>query len=206
MIALVDYGMGNLLSVSKALEASGGTIEITSDPSAIARADALILPGVGNFGDGMEHLRTRGLASEVVKFIESGKPFLGICLGMQMLLEESEEAPGMKGLGVFKGKVKRFPDCGFKVPHMGWNNISILNKHHCLDGVADGSYFYFVHSFYAEPEDRSVVAASSSYILDFCAAIGKDNVFATQFHPEKSQNPGLRILRNFVAKFSKKGV
>ena len=205
MIALVDYGMGNLLSVSKALEAAGGTIEITDNPSTIARADALILPGVGNFGDGMEHLRSRKLAPEAVKFIESGKPFLGICLGMQMLLEESEEAPGMKGLGIFKGKVKRFPDCGFKVPHMGWNNISIGNPHHCLNGVPEGSYFYFVHSFYAEPEDKSVVAASSSYILDFCAAIGKDNVFATQFHPEKSQNSGLQILRNFVRNLSKNG-
>lgn len=205
MIALVDYGMGNLLSVSKALEAAGGTIETIDNPSAIAKADALILPGVGNFGDGMEHLRTRGLATEVVRFIESGKPFLGICLGMQMLLEGSEEAPGLKGLGIFKGMVKRFPDCGFKVPHMGWNSVSILNKHHCLDGIADGSYFYFVHSYYADPEDKSVFAASSSYIFDFCAAIGKDNIFATQFHPEKSQNPGLKILHNFVAEFSGKG-
>ncbi|OGV32252.1 MAG: imidazole glycerol phosphate synthase, glutamine amidotransferase subunit [Lentisphaerae bacterium GWF2_45_14] len=205
MIALVDYGMGNLLSVSKALEAVGGTIEIIDDPSAIACADALILPGVGNFGDGMGHLRGRGLAPEIIKFVESGKPFLGICLGMQMLLEESEEAPGMKGLGIFKGKVKRFPESGFKVPHMGWNNISIRNEHYCLNNVNEGSYFYFVHSFYADPEDKSAIAASSSYILDFCAAIGKDNVFATQFHPEKSQNPGLQILRNFVGNFSKNG-
>ena len=200
MIALIDYGVGNLLSVAKALESVGGQIELVDKPADLARAAAVVLPGVGNFGDGMEHLNHRGLTPAVLDFIKSGKPFLGICLGMQLLLESSEEAPGMPGLGVFKGKVVRFPDGPEKVPHMGWNSI-MIRQPQCsnLKQVANGSFFYFVHSYYARPEDASVVAASCSYMLDFAAILARDNVFATQFHPEKSQNCGLAILRNFVA-------
>ncbi len=198
MIALIDYGMGNLLSVSKALESVGGNIEMVDNGADLEKADALVLPGVGNFGDGMEHLRSRGLADVVVSSIKAGKPYLGICLGMQMLLEESEEAPGVKGLGVFKGRVVRFPEGVEKVPHMGWNSINIKSENQNLSGIPDESYFYFVHSYYAAPKDRDIVIASSDYILEFAAAIGRGNVFATQFHPEKSQNKGLAILKNFV--------
>ncbi|MDD3119398.1 MAG: imidazole glycerol phosphate synthase subunit HisH [Victivallales bacterium] len=198
MIALIDYGMGNLRSVHKALEYVGGRVTLTDAPADVTRADGVILPGVGNFGDGMEHLRSRGLADAVVRAIAAGKPFLGICLGMQMLLDSSEEAPGVAGLGVFRGRVVRFPEGREKVPHMGWNSITVKQSCRCLEQVADGTFFYFVHSFYAAPEDPSVVAASCSYMVDFAAALGRDNIFATQFHPEKSQNGGLAILRSFV--------
>ena len=198
-IALIDYGMGNLLSVSKALEHVGGKIRLVENPAQIEDASALILPGVGNFGDGMKNLSSRGFVKPVLDWAASGKPLLGICLGMQMLLEESEEAPGVKGLGVFNGKVVRFPECGEKIPHMGWNSIKRGNPpSKFLEGIQDGSFFYFVHSYYAAPEDKSVVAASSDYIFEFAAAVGRGNVFATQFHPEKSQDKGLAILSNFV--------
>jgi imidazole glycerol phosphate synthase glutamine amidotransferase subunit len=192
--------MGNLLSVSKALEHVGGEIRISSRPEELGGASALILPGVGNFGDGMKNLAAKGFVKPVLDWAASGKPLLGICLGMQMLLEESEEAPGVKGLGVFKGKVLRFPNGSEKVPHMGWNSIVKGNPpSKFLDGIADGSFFYFVHSYYAAPEDSSVAVARCDYILNFAAAVGKGNVIATQFHPEKSQDKGLAILRNFVA-------
>ncbi len=199
-IALIDYGMGNLLSVSKALEHVGGSIKMVETPEAIGDASALILPGVGNFGDGMRNLAARGFVEPLRAWAASGKPLLGICLGMQMLLESSEEAPGVEGLGVFKGRVVRFPDCGEKVPHMGWNSIRKTKpESKFLAGVPDGAFFYFVHSYYAAPEDPSTVAAFSDYILDFAAILGRGNVFATQFHPEKSQGRGLSILKNFVA-------
>ena len=199
-IALIDYGMGNLLSVSKALEHVGGDIHIVDKAKDIAGASAIMLPGVGNFGDGMENLSSRGFVQPVLDFIASGRPLFGICLGMQMLLEESEEAPGVKGLGVFKGKVVRFPECGEKVPHMGWNSIVAgTPRSPFLKDIADGSFFYFVHSYYAAPEDKTVIAATSNYILPFAAALGRGNVFATQFHPEKSQDKGLTLLGNFVA-------
>ena len=198
MIALIDYNMGNLLSVSKALEYVGGDIRVIDTPADIARADAVILPGVGNFGDGMEHLRSRGFEQPVIDAVNSGKPFLGICLGMQMLLDASEEAPGVKGLGIIKGKVVRFPENIEKVPHMGWNSVRIDKPCNILEGVADESYFYFVHSYYACPESADAVIGSSEYIKRFAAIIGGNNIFATQFHPEKSQNAGLQILKNFV--------
>lgn len=191
--------MGNLLSVSKALEHVGGKIRLVESPAQIAGASALILPGVGNFGDGMKNLSSRGFVEPVLNWAASGKPLLGICLGMQMLLDESEEAPGVKGLGVFKGKVVRFPECGEKVPHMGWNSIKIGNPpSKFLKGVPDGAFFYFVHSYYAAPEDKAVAATSTDYILNFASSLGKGNIFATQFHPEKSQDNGLAILKNFV--------
>lgn len=198
MIALIDYNMGNLLSVSKALEYVGGNIRVIDSPADIAKADALILPGVGNFGDGMEHLRSRGFEQPVVDAIKAGKAFLGICLGMQMLLDASEEAPGVSGLGIIKGRVIRFPEGIEKVPHMGWNSVRIDRTCQILDGITDESYFYFVHSYYACPESDEAVIGSCEYINRFAAIIGGNNIFATQFHPEKSQNAGLRILKNFV--------
>lgn len=198
MIALIDYGIGNLLSVSKALEAVGAQVRIVEKGAELGKADAVVLPGVGNFGDGMENLCSRGFAEALPAFIREGKPYLGICLGMQLLMEESEEAPGVKGLAVFKGKVLRFPDRGLKVPHMGWNNVKIRMSHADMEDVPDNSYFYFVHSYYVKPENSDVTAASCEYILEFAAAIARRNVFAVQFHPEKSQNNGLLILKNFV--------
>lgn len=206
-IALIDYGMGNLLSVSKALEHVGADVRVVERPGDAQKASGLLLPGVGNFGDGMEHLNGRGFPSFILDWVKEDKPFLGICLGMQMLLEESEEAPGLKGLGVFKGRVLRFPKSSEKVPHMGWNSIKAESAGKpFLKDVPDGSFFYFVHSFYASPDDKSVVAASCDYILNFAAALGRGNAFATQFHPEKSQDKGLAILRNFVGLCGKGGV
>ena len=198
MIALIDYNMGNLLSVHKALESVGGDIEIVSKGSDLEKADAIVLPGVGNFGDGMEHLNSRGFSSAIKSFINSGKPFLGICLGLQMLLEKSEEAPRVEGLGIFPGEVIHFPKGDEKIPHMGWNDITVTNTHPCLEGIQTGSFFYFVHSYYVKTEDPTITVATADYILPFTAAIGKDNVFATQFHPEKSQDKGMKILKNFI--------
>lgn len=198
MIALIDYGMGNLRSVFKALETVGARVEVVSTPPEISAAEAVILPGVGNFGDGMERLRSAELDKSVLRTIAADKPFLGICLGMQMLMEGSEEAPGQPGLGIYSGQVVRFPEGVEKVPHMGWNSIEIRQAHPCLAGVDDGTFFYFVHSYFVKPKDDSASLAICDYILPFAAAIGGGNVFATQFHPEKSQDDGLRILRNFV--------
>ncbi len=200
MIAVVDYGMGNLRSVSKALEFSGGHVCVTSNPAQIEAADKLVLPGVGAFGDAALELKSRLLWDPVVTHIRQGKPFLGICLGLQLLLSESEESPGVPGLGIFPGKVIRFRSRGVKIPHMGWNQIDFQGAHPLLAGVSSGSYFYFVHSFYAAPEDESLGFGRTSYGGEnFCAILAKDNVFATQFHPEKSQEAGLRILKNFLA-------
>lgn len=199
MIAVIDYGVGNLLSVLKALRYLGAEAELVDSPEAVRAAPALVLPGVGNFGDGMEHLNSRGLTPEIKSAVEAGKPFLGICLGMQLLFDDSEEAPGVRGLGVFKGSVVRFPETGLKIPHIGWNSITVKNSSMCLRNVADGSYFYFVHSYYPSPADPAVTAAVCSYGVEFTAAVGSGNVFATQFHPEKSQGKGLEILRSFIA-------
>jgi glutamine amidotransferase len=199
MIAIIDYNMGNLLSVSKALETVSDNIKIIDNPDELKNAAGIVLPGVGNFGEGMEHLRARGFEAPLLEAINAGIPFLGICLGMQMLMEYSEEAPGIKGLGVFKGGVIRFPDGIEKVPHMGWNSINIKQQNiAALANIAEDSYFYFVHSYYVAPEDSSVVVASCNYITEVAAAIGDKNIFATQFHPEKSQDKGLTILKNFV--------
>ncbi len=198
MIALVDYGMGNLLSVHKALEYLNADIEITGKPADLAKADSVILPGVGNFGEGVEHLNSSGLADSIKKFIDTGKPYLGICLGMQMLMESSEEAPNVKGLGVFKGKVIKFPKNELKVPHMGWNSIDLQNDSKYFKNIENGKFFYFVHSYFVQPDDKSIIKATTNYGVDVTAAIGRDNVFATQFHPEKSQDDGLQILKNFI--------
>ena len=198
MIKIIDYNMGNLLSVAKAFESLGGDIAVVSRPEELRNADGIVLPGVGNFGEGMEHLRQRGFETPLLDNIAAGTPFLGICLGMQMLMEYSEEAPGVKGLGIFKGGVVKFPAGKEKVPHMGWNNIQLTNPHPVLEGIAPESYFYFVHSYYVAPDEQQVITASCSYITEFAAALGDKNIFATQFHPEKSQDKGLIILKNFI--------
>ena len=197
MIAIVDYDMGNLRSVQKGFEKVGASATITRDRGVIASASALVLPGVGAFGVCMEKLESYGLITPIKEFIASGKPFLGICLGLQLLFEESEEFGSKKGLSVLKGKVLRFPAGGLKVPHMGWNNVDLQKKSRLMEGVKDGSYFYFVHSYYVEPLN-GVTLGTTGYGLTFCSAVEKDNVFATQFHPEKSQKAGLKILENFA--------
>lgn len=197
-IALIDYGMGNLMSVSKALEYVGGKIRVVDAPSDAEGASGVILPGVGNFGDGMEHLNRSGFVPFIRETVRRNVPFLGICLGMQMLLDSSEEAPGVPGLSIFRGRVLRFPELGEKIPQIGWNSIRFDQGNPFLKGLGQDSFFYFVHSYYALPDDPSVTAARCTYMIDFAAALSKGNVFAAQFHPEKSQDCGLAILRNFV--------
>ncbi len=199
MIALVDYGMGNLRSVEKALARVGGDVRIVSDPAAVRTADALVLPGVGAFGDCLANLRKLNLDAPIREFIASGRPFLGICLGFQALFESSAEAPGVKGLGVFAGRVPRFAANGLKVPHMGWNQVRVRRKQ-CplLAGIEPEPYVYFVHSFYCAPEDGAVICGTTDYGVEFCSMLWQRNVFATQFHPEKSQAVGLKMLGNFV--------
>ena len=200
MIVIIDYGMGNLRSVSKALEHLGAPVKISSEISEIEKADKLVLPGVGAFGDAARELRNQKLMDPIRTFIQKKKPFLGICLGLQLLFETSEESPKEKGLAVFPGSVKHFePDDSIKVPHMGWNSVKIKQTHPLLKGVPENSFFYFVHSFFASPKDSKLVALDCEYGKDnFAAAIGTESLFATQFHPEKSQEAGLKILKNFV--------
>ena len=200
MIGIVDYGAGNLNSVYKALKHIDADVKVVSSPEELGDCTGIILPGVGNFADGMENLKRNNLDSAIINFVNTGKPFLGICLGMQLLLEESEEAPGCQGLGIFKGKVVKFPAGIEKVPHIGWNTISIKKENDNLNSVNNGSFFYFVHSYYVAPEDEDIIIAETDYIKDFPSIIGKGNVFATQFHPEKSQDFGLKILENFLTK------
>jgi imidazole glycerol-phosphate synthase subunit HisH len=200
-IAIVDYQMGNLRSVQKALERVGAEATITNDPNQIAEARKVILPGVGAFGDAMRELNARNLPESIVDSIRSGKPFLGICLGLQLLFETGFEGERHPGLGVIAGEVVRFshiPDR--KVPHMGWNQVR-AEKANCqlLDGISSDAYFYFVHSYYVQPADTSAVWLSCDYGQQFCASIWRDNLFATQFHPEKSQRDGLKLLENFAA-------
>ncbi|HBM15955.1 MAG TPA: imidazole glycerol phosphate synthase subunit HisH [Lentisphaeria bacterium] len=200
MIALIDYGMGNLSSVRKAFIAAGArNIEIVSSPNEIYRAEAIVLPGVGNFGDGAKNLNFLGLSDSIRNFISSGKPFLGICLGMQLLMETSEEAPGIKGLGIINGKTIKFDNSlNLKVPQIGWNSVSKINKHSCFNGLKDNEYFYFVHSYYVVPENTSYIAGLTEYGIKFCSCICKENITATQFHPEKSQDAGIQIIKNFI--------
>ncbi len=203
MIAIIDYGMGNLRSVSKGFEKVGHTAVIARDPATISNASHVVLPGVGAFKDCMMNLEKYDLIDSVYKAIESGKPFLGICLGLQLLFDESEEFGTHKGLGVIKGKVVKFSDdmieesARLKIPHMGWNNIDIKHSPPVLDGIQDNSFFYFVHSYYVVPEDEKVNATTTTYGIEFTSSIWKDNIFASQFHPEKSQSLGLKILNNF---------
>jgi len=206
MIALVDYGMGNLRSVEKALARVGADVRIVSDRKSVLTADAMVLPGVGAFGDCMANLTKAGLADAIREFIATKRPYLGICLGFQALFESSEEAAGVQGLAVFPGTVPRFASNGLKVPHMGWNQLRI-RKQACplLQGVAEGSHVYFVHSYYCRPKNASVVCGTTEYGIEFCSMLWADNVYATQFHPEKSQAVGLRILENFVRLGGAKG-
>ncbi len=197
MIALIDYGMGNLGSVSNALRFIGCEHEITSDGATLDAADAAILPGVGAFGDCMENLREYGLVDPICEFIASDRPFLGICLGLQLLFTEGEEMGVHKGLGVIPGRVIRFTH-DLKIPQIGWNQIEKRQDCPQLEGVPDGSWFYFVHSYHVVPEDESVVATMTDYGYEFCSAIRRGNLFATQFHPEKSSDCGLQVLRNFM--------
>ncbi len=198
MIAIVDYGMGNLRSVSKALDHLGASNRITSNAAEITSADRLILPGVGAFGECVRGVRSRGLEEPILKFIGTGRPFLGICVGMQILAQTSEESPEERGLGVIEGSVPKFSHAK-KIPHMGWNNVNLLNGSKLFGGIPAESFFYFVHSFFVRPEgnDASVSSAMCDYGEPFTAALERDNVFATQFHPEKSQRWGLKLLDNF---------
>jgi glutamine amidotransferase len=199
MIAIIDYGMGNLRSVSKALEYLGASCKLCSRGKDLARAVKVILPGVGAFGDAMKELRSRGFIGPIQELVARKTKLMGVCLGLQLFFEKSEENPGVKGLGVFKGAVRKFRSTGVKVPHMGWNDLKVLKKHPLLEGIPRGEYFYFVHSFCGKPAARSLTLASCRYGReDFAAVIGNDHVFATQFHPEKSQEAGLRILKNFI--------
>lgn len=198
MICIIDYQMGNLRSVQKAFEKVGHDSIISNHHKDIESADKLVLPGVGAFRDAIAEVRKRDLENPVRDAIESGRPFLGICLGLQMLFDVSYEYGEYEGLGVLPGKVVRFDiPSDYKVPHMGWNQINIRQPTPLLDGVNDGSHFYFVHSYYVSPADDSCVAAVANYPDPFCAMVWRDNLFATQFHPEKSQRDGLRILKNF---------
>ena len=201
MISIVDYGMGNLRSVKKAFESLGFLPTVTRNPEEILNSDGLVLPGVGAFGDCMKNLEDFGLVDPIKSFINNGKPFLGICLGLQLLFEESEESPGENGLGILKGKVVRFPRFNeerLKVPHMGWNQVDAKRSLPILKGIPVGSWFYFVHSYFPEPEDSGVIAGKTQYGIEFTSAIEKDSVFACQFHPEKSSTLGLKILQNFA--------
>lgn len=196
-VALLDYNMGNLGSVRKALEFVGAKVEMVETGAELAKFDCCILPGVGNFGDGMENLKLRGFDRAIPELLARGGYFFGVCLGMQMLLEASEEAPGVAGLGIFPGKVIRFPEGRGKVPHMGWNSVSFRPDCPLGEGIPEDSYFYFVHSYYA-PVDPAYTAASCEYIVPFSACLGGGRCFAAQFHPEKSQRAGLRLWTNFL--------
>lgn len=202
MIAIVDYGMGNLRSVHKAFETVGHTATVTRDPMVIDRASHVVLPGVGAFGDCMSNLTRYGLINPLRRCIQQGKPFLGVCLGLQVLFTESEEFGAHPGLNVLPGIVRRLPrDCPsgetLKIPHMGWNSLVIRQPNPLLSGVQPDSYVYFVHSYYVEPADPNVISTTTDYGIPFTSGVWKDNIFATQFHPEKSQAVGLRIFRNF---------
>jgi glutamine amidotransferase len=199
MIAIVDYGMGNLRSVQKGFERLGYCPVVTNDPAVLADARKLVLPGVGAFEDCIGELRRRKLVEPIHAAIAAGKPFLGICLGLQLLFDVSYENGRHEGLGIIPGEVVRFdvpPE--YKVPHMGWNQLNIRRRGPLLEGIADGTHVYFVHSYYVVPQDPSVIAAETNYHTPFTSMIWRDNVFATQFHPEKSQSMGLRILQNFA--------
>lgn len=199
MIAIIDYDAGNLRSVEKALLALGETPVITRDPEELLGADKVILPGVGSFGDAMGKLHQYGLVDVIRQVTAKGTPFLGICLGLQLLFESSSESPGVGGLGILPGRILKIPDSfGLKVPHVGWNSLEIRPGAALFSGIPDGSYVYFVHSFYLEAEDPSIVAATAQYGVNIHASVERDNVFACQFHPEKSGDVGLAILRNFI--------
>lgn len=200
MIGIIDYGMGNLRSVQKGFEKVGYEATITNDPAVLRRAEKVVLPGVGAFEDAMQEIRRRDLVVPICEAVDSGKPFLGICLGMQLLFDVSYEGGTHEGLGIVPGEVVRFdvpPE--YKVPHMGWNQLAIQRPAPLLKDVAEGSHAYFVHSYYVVPREAGVVAALTSYPKPFASVLWRDNLYATQFHPEKSQADGLKMLKNFAA-------
>lgn len=199
MIAIIDYGAGNIQSVYKALEYIDCDAFITNDKNKILKADGAVLPGVGSFGDTIDTMNSYGIKDAVIDFINSKKPFLGICLGLQLLFPYSEESPNAKGLGVFDGTIKKIPSGdGLKIPHIGWNSLEIKKENGLFKGIDKNSYVYFVHSYFLDAKDKKIVSAKTEYGVKIDAAIEKDNVFATQFHPEKSGETGLKILKNFA--------
>lgn len=196
MIAIIDYGMGNLRSVQKGFERAGYEARVVRDPAQVLAAAGVVLPGVGAFGDAMTNLKAAGMVPVIARVVAEGRPFLGICLGQQLLFEESEEWGPVAGLGLLRGRVRRLPP-GLKVPHMGWNGVKIRRPTPLLEGIPDGSYFYFVHSYYVEPAAGDIVLATTDYGISFASVVGDGNLFGIQFHPEKSSTLGLRILANF---------
>ena len=199
MIAIIDYDAGNIKSVEKALHLLGEEVCVTRDAKTILQAEKVILPGVGAFGDAMEKLTGYGLVPVIKQVVANKTPFLGICLGLQLLFESSEESPGVEGLGILAGKILQIPkDAGLKVPHIGWNSLKYPNKGRLFAGLKEDSYVYFVHSFYLAAEEPEIVTATTDYATLIHASVEKDNVFACQFHPEKSSDTGLQILKNFV--------
>jgi glutamine amidotransferase len=204
MIAIIDYGMGNLRSVQKGFEKVGCEAVVTADPKVVLEAERIVLPGVGAFRDCIRNLEAGGFVEPILRVIREGRPFLGICLGLQLLFTESEEFGIHQGLGVIPGRVVRFPEGmtetgeALKVPHMGWNQLSFKRRPAAFEGLSEGTNVYFVHSYYVKPDDEAVVATTTTYGIDFCSSIWKDNIVATQFHPEKSQEKGLSILKQFA--------
>ncbi|MCK5138873.1 MAG: imidazole glycerol phosphate synthase subunit HisH [Thermodesulfovibrionia bacterium] len=197
MIAIIDYGMGNLRSVEKGFLKVGVNATVTSNPEVVEKAHGVVLPGVGAFKDCMRELTNLELTDTIVRALKEGKPYLGICLGLQVLFSESEEFGRCRGLDIFKGYVKRFSNGELKIPHMGWNELNVKRNNFLLKEIPDKNYFYFVHSYYVVPEDDSIISGTTEYGLDFTSMIWKDNIYAVQFHPEKSQTAGLKILENF---------
>ena len=199
MIAIIDYDAGNIKSVEKAMHLLGQEVKITRDRDEILGADKVILPGVGAFGDAMGKLHQYGLVDVIKEVVKEGTPFIGICLGLQLLFESSDETPGVEGLGILKGKILRIPDAeGLKIPHMGWNSLKFPKEGRLFKGLPEDSYVYFVHSYYLEAEDESIVTATTEYSTLIHASVEQGNVFACQFHPEKSSDVGIQILKNFV--------
>ena len=199
MIAIIDYDAGNIKSVEKAMLLLGQEVKITRDKDEILNADKVILPGVGAFGDAMGKLHQYGLVEVIKEVVKKGTPFIGICLGLQLLFESSDETPGVEGLGILKGKILRIPDCeGLKIPHMGWNSLKFPKEGRLFKGLPEDSYVYFVHSYYLAAEDESIVTATTEYSTLIHASVEQGNVFACQFHPEKSSDVGIQILKNFV--------
>lgn len=199
MIAIIDYGAGNIQSVSKALAHIGCEAFITRDKDKILKADGAVLPGVGSFGDTMDTMIEYGIKDTVIEYAKSGKPFLGICLGLQLLFPKSEESPDAKGLGIFDGSITKIPSGeGLKIPHIGWNSLDIKKSNGLFKGIGKNPYVYFVHSYFLNASDKSIVSAQTEYGVTIDAAVEKGNVYATQFHPEKSGETGLKILRNFA--------
>ncbi|MBD5524934.1 MAG: imidazole glycerol phosphate synthase subunit HisH [Lachnospiraceae bacterium] len=199
MVAIIDYDAGNIKSVEKAMQALGESVRITREPEEILFADHVILPGVGAFGDAMNKIHQYHLAEVIREVVDRGTPFLGICLGLQLLFESSEESEGIDGLGILQGKIVRLPETqGLKIPHIGWNSLNYPNKGRLFEGISEEAYVYFVHSYYLQAEDAQIVTATTEYAAHIHASVEEGNVFACQFHPEKSSDVGMTILKNFL--------